>query len=114
MPIFLAAPVDRLGSETRTGSAAVRFSAENTAFWSASAVAGRSSSSPGADGRIAMPPAAVTWKRASWGGRETAFESRSRYRSAARPAMATSFRPSCGRRRSGAIRQRGTRQRVCP
>ena len=92
----------------------MRRSAENAAAAIAFAVAGMSSCRPGADGLITILPVAVTWNRASCGLRDTVAESRSRYSSARRPAIATSVLPPAGSARSGAIRQRGTRQRVSP
>ena len=114
MPIVFAISVVRCGFATRTTRFAVRLSAENAAAAIAFAVAGTSSWSPGADGRITIFPVAVTWKCASCGLRETVAESRSRYCSAPRPEIETAVVPPEGNESSGAIRQRGTRQRVSP
>ena len=114
IPIVLAISVVRAGSATRTARFAVLRSVEKAAAAIALAVAGSSSSSPGFDVLITILPFAVTWNRASCGFRETVAERRSRYCSACRPATETSVLPPAGRLSSGAIRQRGTRQRVSP
>jgi len=59
-------------------------------------------------------PVAVTWKCASSGLCETVAERRSRYFSAGRPEIDTVVLPFSGSESSGAMRQRGTRQRVSP
>ncbi len=114
MPIVFATSVVRTGGATRTTSLAVRRSVENAAAAIAFAVAGISSCRPGADGLITILPVAVTWNLASRGLRETVAERRSMYSSARRPPIETIARPPAGRSSRGAIRQRGTRQRVSP
>ena len=114
IPIVFAIFVVRSGSATRTTRFAVRRSVENAAAAIAFAVAGTSSWRPGSDGLITILPVAATWKRASCGLRDTVAERRSRYSSAGRPEIETSVLPPEGRESSGAIRQRGTRQRVSP